>query len=344
MDGPQRNEGLSNPLMDEEGRLRSAWRLLVQYLSYRIVAALLVNLGAVAWLLAFVGLDVLSPGGRSISALIGFPALSLISNLSSAAAALLTVWLAGRLLDRRPFRDFGFWLDGDWWLDLGFGIALGALLMTGIFLAQLALGWVKVTGTFETAGGQSSTPFALAILLPLAGFVCVGVAEETVFRGYQLRNAAEGLGALLGPRAAIFTAWTLSSLFFGALHASNPSATLLSTANIVLAGILLGIGYVLTGQLAIPIGLHIAWNFFQGNVFGFPVSGYGQVGASFISTGQHGPGMWTGDAFGPEGGLLATVAILVGCLLISAWVRLRQGSASVHTPLAKPPQRNSPTG
>ena len=329
--------------MDEEGRLRSAWRLLVQYLSYRIVAALLVNLGVVAWLLASVGSGVLSFGGRSISDLIGLPTLFLISNVSSAAAALLTVWLASRLLDRRPFRDFGFRLDAGWWLDLGFGIALGALLMTGIFLAQLALGWVKITGTFEASGGQSSTPFALAIILPLAAFVCVGVAEETVFRGYQLRNAAEGLGALLGPKAAVFGAWTLSSLFFGALHASNPAATLLSTANIVLAGILLGIGYVLTGQLAIPIGLHIAWNFFQGNMFGFPVSGIGPVGATFLSTGQHGPGIWTGGAFGPEGGLLVTVTIPVGCLLISAWVRLRRGSASVHTPLAKPSQHNSPT-
>ena len=332
-----------HPVTDESGRLRAPWRLLVQYLSYRVVAALLVNLGVVSWLLVRSGPGVLTSWGRSVSDLIGYSEIFLISNLASVAAALLTVWLAGRLLDRRSFRDFGFRLDAGWWLDLFFGMVLGALLMTGIFLTQLVLGWAKVTGSFEAAGGSAGAPFALAILLPLAAFVCVGVAEETVFRGYGLRNAAEGLGSILGPRVAVLAAWGLTSLFFGMLHAFNPNATVLSTVNIVLAGVLLGIGYVLTGQLAIPIGLHVTWNFFQGNVFGFPVSGLEPVGAVFLSIGQDGPVIWTGGAFGPEGGLLVTAAIPAGCLLISAWVRLRYGRLDIHIPLAEAPEKRAPS-
>ena len=100
----------------------------------------------------------------------------------------------------------------------------------------------------------------------------MGISEETVFRGYQLKNAAEGLNyASLGPRGAILPAWVLSSVFFAVLHADNPNATPVSTLNIALAGLMLGFGYVLTGELAIPIGLHITWNFFQGAVYGFPV-------------------------------------------------------------------------
>jgi hypothetical protein len=316
--------------------------LLAQYLSYMVAAALLANLGIVTWLLVSSGPESLSSGSPDVVSLISYPTVFLISKLASVAAALLTVWLAGRLLDRRSFRDFGFRLGAGWWLDLSFGMALGALLMTGIFLTQLALGWVEVTGAFEAVGASSRMPFALAILPPLAAFVCVGVAEETVFRGYGLRNAAEGLGELLGPRAAVLTAWALTSLFFGVLHALSPNATVLSTVNITLAGVLLGIGYVLTGQLAIPIGLHISWNFFQGNVFGFPVSGREPVSAAFLSLEQHGPAPWMGGAFGPEGGLLATAAIGAGSLLITTWVRLRYGSAAVHTPLAKtPPSKTS---
>jgi hypothetical protein len=165
--------------------------------------------------------------------------------------------------------------------------------------------------------------------------VC-GHLEETASRGYQLRNAAEGLNyPILGPRGAVLVAWALSSIFFGALHAGNPNATPLSTFNIVLAGLMLGFGYVLSGQLAIPIGLHLTWNFFQNAVYGLPVSGFGTFGASFLSAEQSGPDLWTGGSFGPEGGLLGPAAMLLGVLLIALWVRLRTGKPSLHLPIAE---------
>jgi membrane protease YdiL (CAAX protease family) len=251
------------------------------------------------------------------------------------------VWLAGRFLDRRPFSDFGFHLGGGWWLDLLFGMVLGALLITVIFLVELGLGWVEVVGAFETFG--TNVPFAPSVLLPVALFLCVGFYEETVFRGYQLRNGAEGLNyPALGPRGAILVAWGLSSVFFGLLHADNPSATFVSTLNIVLAGLMLGFGYVISGELAIPIGLHITWNFFQGAVYGFPVSGFGPFGATFIATSQTGSDLWTGGPFGPEAGLLAPVAMLLGISLIALWTRLRAGKVSLHSPIAEGPDLGAP--
>jgi membrane protease YdiL (CAAX protease family) len=136
----------------------------------------------------------------------------------------------------------------------------------------------------------------------------------------------------------------LSSAFFGYLHASNPNATLLSTVNVAVAGLMLGAGYVLTGELAIPIGLHVTWNFFQGAVFGFPVSGLKVGGATFLSLDQGGPDLWTGGRFGPEGGLLAPVAMVAGVFLIALWVRLRRGRVGVHTPIAEGPRPDHSTG
>jgi membrane protease YdiL (CAAX protease family) len=246
------------------------------------------------------------------------------------------VWLAGRFLDRRPFADFGFHLNGGWWLDLFFGMALGALLMTAVFLAELWLGWVTVTGAFKSL--VPGAPFWLALLIPAALFLCVGFYEELISRGYQLRNVAEGLNLPgVGPRNAVLLAWVLSSAFFGYLHATNPNATLLSTVNVALAGLMLGVGYVLTGELAIPIGLHVTWNFFQGAVYGFPVSGLRVGGATFLSLDQGGPDLWTGGPFGPEGGLLGPVAMVAGVLLIALWVRLSRGRVVVHTPIAEGP-------
>lgn len=321
------------PFFDEvTGRLRAPWRLLLQYLAYTVTVPLLVNLLAGAFLLAGTG-----AGSSSTSALAGSPLLPVIGGVAGLGGALLSVWLAGRFLDRRPFADFGFHLSVGWWLDLLFGMALGALLMTTVFLVQSGLGWVTVTGSFESL--VPGAPFWLAVLVPATLFVCVGFYEELVFRGYQLRNAAEGLNSSsLGPRGAVLLAWALSSAFFGFLHAANPNATILSTANVALAGLMLGCGYVLTGELAIPIGLHVTWNFFQGTVFGFPVSGLRIGGATFLSIEQGGPDLWTGGPFGPEGGLLAPAAMALGIVLTALWVRLRRGRVAVHTPIAKGPK------
>ena len=321
-------------------RLRALWRLLLQYLTYRFVLLpLLVNLLAATWLLA--GRKAGPSGGPDLSALAGSPALPLISGAAGLIAALLSVRLAGRFLDRRPFADFGFHLDGGWWLDFLFGMALGALLMTAVFLTELGLGWVTVTGAFESL--VPGAPFWLGILVPAALFLCVGVYEELVSRGYQLRNAAEGLNLPgVGPRNAVLLAWVLSSALFGYLHATNPNATLLSTVNVALAGLMLGAGYVLTGELAIPIGVHITWNFFQGAVYGFPVSGLMVGGATFLSLDQGGPDLWTGGPFGPEGGLLGPCAMLSGLILITLWVLLRRGRVGIHTPIAEGPKTDSP--
>ncbi|MCS7002458.1 MAG: CPBP family intramembrane metalloprotease, partial [Dehalococcoidia bacterium] len=199
---------------------------------------------------------------------------------------------------------------------------------------QLALGWVVVTGAWIAA--PSDWPFALAFGLPLATFVMIGVYEEALSRGYQLKNLAEGFGGLgWGPRGALLAAYLVSAAIFGALHATNPNATLISTLTIALAGVLLGAGMVLTGRLAIGVGLHITWNLFQGNVFGFPVSGASVSRTSVLTIEQTGPAIWTGGAFGPEGGLIGIVAIGVGVIAILGWAQWREGAIRLQTDLAR---------
>ena len=171
------------------GRLRALWRLGIQYWAYWVLVQIIFSLLVVAWLLVDSG-GRMPSGGLDTLVVPDSPALPLVSGIAGLLAAILTVWLAGRFLDRRPFSAFGFRLGAGWWLDLFFGMVLGALLMTAVFLVELGLGWVEVTGSFETQGGA---PFVISMLIPVAAFLCVGISEETVFRGYQLKNAAEGL-------------------------------------------------------------------------------------------------------------------------------------------------------
>jgi len=288
---------------DEEKRLRAAWRLGLQ-------TALL--------------MAVVVPFYLVFGSLAQHPFWSAALFLAKALAVILSLVIAARFLDRRRFADLGFKLGRRWWLDCGFGFFLGAVLMAGIFAVERAAGWIQVTSTLHSSG---PLPFGISILFMLVVFGLVGFYEEAFSRGYGLTNLAEGLNLpFLGPRRAVLAAWLISSVVFGVGHAVNPHAGLVSTLGVTAAGLLLGLGYVLTGRLGLSIGLHFSWNFFQGNVFGFPVSGR-DFQVSFLGVSQGGPGLWTGGGFGPEAGLLGFSACLLGGLLILLWVR------GVHGPL-----------
>jgi hypothetical protein len=308
----------------EERRPRAPWRLVGGIVVGGVVAV------AVGLLIGLLGLQSLLVG--LLGTTTGSLATSLVGSLVSGVAIVLAVAVAGYALDRRYFSDFGFHLDRSWWLDLGFGLGLGVALMTLVFATGVAVGWFRVTG-FLVGEALVGSLLTLVVL-----FLLVGVYEELFARGYLLTNVAEGLVGYVGERGAVAVAVALSSSVFGLLHASNPSASLTSTVTITLAGVMLALGYVLTDELAIPIGLHITWNLFQGGVYGFPVSGLG-VNATLVATREQGPDLVTGGSFGPEAGLLGVAAMVVGSLAIVGWVRWRYGHVGVHPGVTTPELR-----
>lgn len=302
-----------------EHRLRSFWRLILQ----------------ASFLLASIGIPgvILSLAFRSARGNQGQIDSFLISPIATLLGITFSMWLAGRLLDRRPFVDYGFHFNRWWWRDFTFGLVLGAGLMLLIFLVELAAGWVTISGTFFS--GMEGISFIPGICISLVLFLCVGFSEEMWTRGYLLRNLAEGFNLkFIGPRSALLLAYLVSSSFFGLLHASNPNATALSTFLLGFAGLFLGLGFLLTGELAIPIGIHITWNFFEGNVFGFAVSGTTPPGV-FMQINQTGPTLWTGGAFGPEAGLIGLAALILGSLAIYLWVKVNHKTAPLQPRLAQ---------
>ncbi len=250
----------------------------------------------------------------------------------------LAVGLLSQYVDRRLFADYGFRFDTNWWLDCAFGLCLGALLMTGIFLFGLAFGWFAVVDTT-----QLTDDFWLSFGVVLATFIIVGIYEELLLRGYLLTNLAEGFTWFdsLGHRGAVVAATLLSSSVFGVFHATNPNATLLSTLFISVAGVMLAAGYLFTGELAIPIGLHITWNVFQGVVYGFPVSGL-TIPVSVIDTVPRGPPAVSGGAFGPEAGIVGLAAMIVGTAAIAGYVGFREGELRLHPAITTPGLRRTP--
>jgi uncharacterized protein len=129
-------------------------------------------------------------------------------------------------------------------------------------------------------------------------------------------------------------ATVLSSVVFGFAHANNDGASTISTINVALAGVMLALGLLWTAELALPIGLHLSWNFCQGNLFGFPVSG-NHVEPRIIAVRQLGEPWLTGGEFGPEAGVVGVVAMMIGVGLMAAWVRLSRGSLELRVELAQ---------
>ncbi len=303
-----------------QNRLRSGWRILIYFLLFFAIFAL-------AGLIIQKSIPI-----RIIRSLIGFLAIPLI--------ALGTLWVASRYLDHRKFKDYGFNLSRRWWLDFTFGIILSALLFCFVFLFEKAVGWIRIVGYFQNQReGYIGMPFIIPLIMGLIFYIIVGFYEEILFRAYQITNLSEGLNRKNSmAKKALIGAYILSSIIFGLFHSGNPNVTYMGLINLVLLGLFVGLPYVLLGELAMPIALHISWNFFQGLIFGFPVSGE-LNNLSVIAIEQGGPQIWTGGAFGPEGGLIGSITFVFGCAFVLLWLRILQRPISLFTKMA---EYNSP--
>jgi len=276
----------------QQRRLRAGWRILLQRAMLLFVAAVLQGLASFwGWL----------SGDFSF----------LVGQIILAIATTVSVYFARRFLDRRSFISLGLTWHRRGLLDLIFGFVLAGLLMGGIYLLEWLVGWLEFEGFIwqEVSWGEAIAQTFLALL----GFgITVGWYEELQDRGYWLQNLRDGLNLPVG----IF----LSSAVFAFLHLGNPNASWISTLGIFLAGIFLAYGWVCTGLLWLPIGLHVGWNFFEGVVFGFPVSGidtFSLIQQRAIAN------EITGGEFGPEAGLIMIPTITLGMMLVYAWSRNR---------------------
>ena len=130
--------------------------------------------------------------------------------------------------------------------------------------------------------------------------VIVAFYEEMVFRGYLLNNLLDSVNK--------WTALYITAFLFALAHTNNPGITVLAFVNIFLAGLLLGVNYIFTKNLWFAIALHFSWNFFQGPVFGYEVSGLNLQ--SVLTPELHGSDWLTGGKFGLEGSLLSALLYL----------------------------------
>jgi membrane protease YdiL (CAAX protease family) len=175
-----------------------------------------------------------------------------------------------------------------------------------MFVASIALSALLGYIAFEQGNPQPQGLAALgAVLVVFLGWLVQGAAEEAVARGWLMPV----IGARYRPLWGILS----SSIVFAALHSLNPNLNPIGILNLFLFGIFTALYALYEGGLWGVFSLHTVWNWAQGNLFGFEVSGQGSQVGTLFDLMEVGPDAITGGPFGPEGGLAVTVVLLVGC-------------------------------
>jgi membrane protease YdiL (CAAX protease family) len=278
-------------------RLRSGWRLLIFLV---LLALLSVVFGVATKIFSQLTLNFVpsSEVARYLE--------NLIFRLEFSLVALIAGYICTRWLEGLPWRALGLGLHAGWARDFLFGSLIG--------VASLAL----ATAIATAAGGLTFTISTRAEFVPVGEtlvfsaflFIVAALAEEALFRGYPLQTFTRarlvGFGVLL------------TSVSFLAIHLVNPNLSeALPYFNLLIAGVWLAVAYLRTRSLWLPLGIHWAWNWALGSLFGLPVSGINDLAPHPLLHGTDlGPAWLTGGKFGIEGGIACTITLIVSTIFI----------------------------
>lgn len=264
-------------------------------------------LGVLARILLFTGLLVVL--GAAGATLIGDLAIGLggrlvVGRALTCAAAIVAGGVLIRRLDHRPAGALGLaWTSRTVW-EIGAGLALGAMAL-GVAAALMLL----VGGLRYTAQPGDAMGWAAAIGSGFGGLALPALAEELIFRGYPFQVLVQAAGGI----AATLVASTL----FAAAHAANPNVDVFALVNIFLAGVLLSVAYLRTRSLWFATAVHLGWNGAMAAVFDLPVSGLELFDTPLYEPVIAGPRWFTGGVFGPEAGLVGTIALGLALLMLA---------------------------
>jgi membrane protease YdiL (CAAX protease family) len=277
--------------------VKHGWLRALLFLISALVASAIFTFMGMVVLATIIGYDfsAMATNSRDFIKDIGLPA-NIVVSFFGFIGMLGVAWLFRRFVDKKSFRSLGFDLS-NYKKDLIIGLLGGFGLIASGFVILMLMGHLSISET------NFNLPLILGYILL---FAIASFNEEIMVRGYIMNNLFDSMDK--------YVALIISSLLFAVMHLANANITILSVTNIFLAGILLGIYYVHKQNLWLPIALHFSWNYFQGPIFGFEVSGVDVNG--LIIQDVHGPDLLTGGQFGFEGSILATFLMVIAIIFL----------------------------
>jgi membrane protease YdiL (CAAX protease family) len=267
--------------MEQERKVRSSWLAANNRLSI------------IARLVFFVAMTVI--GLALFPFLLSFLGAVVTGTVTLCATGLFANILTMKILDRRSLADIGLQPGGASARNFALGLVLGGGTAALMLLAPILAGTARFVARSDARFSWATLIFYLAALL-LAAF-----GEEMIFRGYAFQLLIDKIG----PFATVLPV----AVIFGLAHSWNPSASALGVVNTILWGVLLGSGFLRSRDLWLPIGLHYGWNATL-PLFGVNLSGLTIEVTRYFYRWDLTP-VWSGGDYGPEGGLLATIFIVV---------------------------------
>jgi len=220
------------------------------------------------------------------------PYQALVISFATLVGTALTIWSLLSWADKHSFKAIGFQI-----IDVQKDVLRGLLLGFGL----IAIGFVSLVLTNQIHIVRWEWNSGVLFIFFLH-YIFVALSEEILFRGYILKNLMASCNK--------YIALLISSILFSLMHLANNHIDAISILELFIGGILLGLSYIYNKRLWFPIALHFSWNFFQGSVFGFNVSGH-EYRYSLIQTQYETATIWNGGPFGFEGSLLAIVFELI---------------------------------
>lgn len=266
---------------NEEGEVRSGWKILILFLVEYILLFIMANI---------IGSLVVISGSMREN-------IYIILMFSQEIVLILTPILSWKVLFKNDLSLIGLKvLNKKEIKNLILGLVMGIIAITLAFiLILLSKSGVLVNSLLEPR-------FSLSLFLYLILFILVGFAEELLSRGYII-------GAMEASNNNKWFAIMVSAVIFSLMHYGNNGFSLIPFLNIFLVGILFGVMYVKTKSIWLSTGFHITWNFFQGCIYGMPVSGI--TTPKLYEMTFVGNSILNGGTFGPEGGLIVTMVIIL---------------------------------
>lgn len=276
----------------------------LRVLLYMLAGLILMGIGqviAAAIVSAILGIPVYDIGKTLGGA--GQSGIKLIVELSGLIFVLGITWIFRRYIDNKSFVSMGYSIKGRL-KDCIYGILTGFVLISIGFLILYFAGYLKVTNILFNAEIVVGSFFF---------FLVAAMIEEVMFRGYILNNLME-----YGNK---YVALLISSVLFALIHGLNPNLSIIAMVNLAIAGVVLGITYIYTKNIWYPVFLHVSWNYFQGPIYGFEVSG--TEAKSIIMQEVSGNELITGGSFGFEGSIILTVLMIVMIIVADLIMRKR---------------------
>jgi membrane protease YdiL (CAAX protease family) len=295
-------------------QIRSGWKIAIVFACFfgavNVLAAPFIIVGFVKYIAQNPGAEFNMEISREIA--MGSPWIMVMQSVAMIGTPLL-FWKA---LEKQPVKNMGLTSFKKDWKNFIIGLAFGIVSISAVFGILVASGDLVVKNS-------TSPQFPTGLMMSLFMFIGVGFSEEILGRGYMM--------SVLKQTGSKWKMLIISSIIFSFMHAMNPNTGILPFVNLFLFGALVAYMFLATNNIWMPIGYHITWNFFQGNIYGIAVSGLEQEGvySSYMPTNN----IVNGGDFGVEGGVITTFIIAVSFVII--WAIWGRKNKPFQTPLTE---------